>query len=119
MASGREAQTTGLRVVVVGATGNVGSSVVAALGEDAEVGSILGLARRVPEWRPARTGWAAVDVAEASEEELVRLFRGADAVVHLAWLFQPSHEPLTTWRTNVLGSVRVFHAAVAAGVPAL
>ncbi|WP_255951145.1 NAD-dependent epimerase/dehydratase family protein [Streptomyces odontomachi] len=109
----------GLRVVVVGATGNVGTAVVEALGEDPEVDSILGIARRVPQWSPPKTRWAGVDVARASEEELAGHFRGADAVIHLAWLFQPTHEPVVTWRTNVLGSMRVFDATVAAGVPAL
>jgi UDP-glucose 4-epimerase len=116
---GRGGERGGLRVVVVGATGNVGTSVVAALGEVAEVGSILGLARRMPRWQPPRTQWQSVDIAKAPEEELVRLFRGADAVVHLAWLFQPTHDPVTTWRTNVLGGIRVFDAVAAAGVPAL
>src|SRR5581483_3706967 len=44
---------------------------------------------------------------------------GAAAVVHLAWLFQPTHEPLVTWRANVEGSVRLFRAAADAGVAAL
>jgi nucleoside-diphosphate-sugar epimerase len=43
----------------------------------------------------------------------------ADAVVHLAWLFQPTRRPLVTWRNNVLGSLRVFEAAATAGVGAL
>ncbi|MCC5036675.1 NAD-dependent epimerase/dehydratase family protein [Streptomyces sp. WAC 00631] len=110
----------GLRVVVVGATGNVGTSVVRALSEDPAVGSVLGLARRMPGWSPPRTRWAAVDIGEdAALGDLTRHFRGADAVVHLAWLFQPTHTPALTWRTNVLGSLRVFEAAAAAGVPAL
>ncbi|MFF7651584.1 NAD-dependent epimerase/dehydratase family protein [Streptomyces sp. NPDC007983] len=109
---------TGLRVVVVGATGNVGSAVVRALGEEAAVSSILGLARRVPDWTPEKTAWRAVDLGDP-DVELVPHFRDADVVVHLAWLFQPTHEPVTTWRGNVLGSVRVFEAVAAAGVPAL
>ncbi|GAB2596763.1 SDR family oxidoreductase [Streptomyces capparidis] len=119
MSSEGGTRDTGSRVVVVGATGNVGTGVVTALGDDPRVGSVLGLARRLPEWSPPKTEWAAVDIAEADEEELVRHFRGADAVIHLAWIFQPTHDPVTTWRTNVLGSVRVFDAVVAAGVPAL
>ncbi|MFJ6940729.1 NAD-dependent epimerase/dehydratase family protein [Streptomyces sp. NPDC101132] len=108
----------GSRVVVVGATGNVGTSVVGALAGDPSVASVLGLARRVPDWRPAGTRWAAADV-DPGGPDLVPHFRGADAVVHLAWRFQPAHDPLTTWRTNVLGSIRVFEAAAEAGVPAL
>lgn len=114
----RDAEAPGLRVVVVGATGNVGSAVVRALSEEAAVSSILGLARRVPDWEPEKTTWRAVDLGDP-DVELVPLFHGADVVVHLAWLFQPTHDPVTTWRTNVLGSVRVFEAVASADVPAL
>lgn len=106
------------RIVVVGATGNVGTSVVRALAADPSVGSVLGLARRPPDWRPAKTGWRAVDI-EPGGDELAPHFAGADAVIHLAWKFQPTHHPAETWRTNVLGSIRVFDAVAAAGVPAL
>ncbi|MGN9843055.1 NAD-dependent epimerase/dehydratase family protein [Nonomuraea sp. H19] len=105
-----------MRVVVVGATGNVGTSVVRALAADAAVTSIVGVARRLPGWRIDRTDWRQADVASA---DLTRIFDGADAVVHLAWLFQPTRDPATTWRANVLGSMRVFRAVAEAGVPAL
>ncbi|MET8904543.1 SDR family oxidoreductase [Streptomyces sp. NPDC004538] len=108
----------GSRIVVTGATGNVGTSVVRLLSEDPEVGSVLGLARRIPGWSPERTEWAAADLA-SDRTDLSAHFAGADAVVHLAWAFQPTHDPATTWRTNVLGSIRVFEAVAAAGVPAL
>ena len=109
-------RTKAARVVVVGATGNVGTSVVAALAEDPRVGSILGVARRRPQWSAPRTEWAQADI---ERDALVSLFRGADAVIHLAWLFQPSHDPLVTWGANVGGSKRVFQAVAEAGVPAL
>ncbi|RVX45643.1 nucleoside-diphosphate-sugar epimerase [Nonomuraea polychroma] len=105
-----------MRVVVVGATGNVGTSVVRALSRDENVTSIVGVARRLPGWRIDRTDWRQADVASA---DLTRIFDGADAVVHLAWLFQPTRDPATTWRANVLGSMRVFRAAAEAGVPTL
>lgn len=104
------------RVVVLGATGNVGTSVVAALAADPGVASILGVARRLPQWSAPRTEWAQADIAR---DDLVGLFRGADVVIHLAWLIQPTHSPLITWRTNVAGSLRVFHAVAQAGVPAV
>ncbi|MDP8957187.1 MAG: NAD-dependent epimerase/dehydratase family protein, partial [Actinomycetota bacterium] len=105
-----------MRVVIVGATGNVGTSLIEALGQDPEVESVLGLARRLPAWNPPKTTWARADVAA---DDLVPHFRGADVVVHLAWIFQPTHDELATWRCNALGSVRVFEAVAAAGVPAL
>ncbi|MFG3659068.1 SDR family oxidoreductase [Streptomyces sp. NPDC047706] len=108
----------GSRIVVTGATGNVGTSVVRLLSEDPQVGSVRGLARRLPGWSPAKTDWAALDVA-SEQTDLVKEFLGADAVIHLAWAFQPTHDPATTWRTNVLGSIRVFDAVASADVPTL
>ncbi len=110
--------TTGKRIVVTGATGNVGTSVVRLLAQDPEVESVLGLARRLPDRPPPKTEWASVDLAR-DHDDLAGHFTGADAVIHLAWAFQPTHDPATTWRTNVLGSLRVFGAAASAGVPAL
>ena len=112
----RNGQVAAMRVVIVGATGNAGTSLVQALGAEDRVTSVLGLARRLPTWRPDKTEWAAVDVAT---DELASHLSGADVVVHLAWLFQPTHDPVQTWRTNVLGSMRVFEATAAARVPAL
>jgi nucleoside-diphosphate-sugar epimerase len=106
----------GMRVAVVGATGNVGTSVVGALSRDPAVDSIVGVARRAPSWQVPKTEWHAADILDA---DLATLFRGTDAVVHLAWFLQPSRRPLLTWRTNVTGSIRVFEAVARAGVPAL
>jgi len=103
-------------VVVTGASGNVGTSVVEALSEDPRVGSIVGVARREPRWSCPKLVWACADVAG---ERLDGLVAGADAMIHLAWLFQPTRDPLSTWRANVLGSIRVFDAVARAGVPTL
>ena len=105
-----------MRVVVIGATGNVGTSVVQALGDDERVDSILGVARRRPRTSFAKMEFASADV---TRDDLVQLLSGADAVVHLAWLIQPSRDQDVLWRTNVYGSHRVFEAAGRAGVGAL
>jgi nucleoside-diphosphate-sugar epimerase len=105
-----------MRVVVVGATGNVGTSVVQALVADEQIETVVGIARRRPQWQPPKTTWIGADI---SRDDLVSHFRGADAVVQLAWIFQPTHDELATWRNNVLGSIRVFEAAAEAGVGAL
>lgn len=111
---------TGLRIAIIGATGNVGSGVLRALAESPGVDSVLGIARRIPEAAAAKTTWVSADLGrEDVRTELTALFRDVDTVIHLAWLFQPTHDPALTWRTNVLGSVRVFEAAAQAGVSAL
>jgi UDP-glucose 4-epimerase len=105
-----------MRIVVVGATGNVGTSVLRALADEPAAESILGIARRLPGSPYPKTDWAAADV---SRTDLTEHFRGADAVVHLAWLIQPGRDRATLRATNVDGSARVFRAVAAAGVPAL
>jgi nucleoside-diphosphate-sugar epimerase len=54
-----------------------------------------------------------------AQDDLVPHLLDADALIHLAWLFQPTHDPVVTWRSNVEGSIRVFDAAVEAGVPTI
>src|SRR3954451_17409262 len=105
-----------MRIVVTGATGNHGSALLRALGADRDVHEILGIARRRPATVPDKTSWLAADVAHA---DLTDVFRGADAVIHLAWLIQPSRDRSATRGVNVDGSVRVFRAAAEAKVPML
>ncbi|MEU2233871.1 NAD-dependent epimerase/dehydratase family protein [Streptomyces vietnamensis] len=108
------------RVVVTGATGNVGTSLVRVLSRDPGVGSVLGLARRRPGLDLPGVEWAELDLSlEGDGPRLAQYVADADAVVHLAWRFGPTHDPVETWRTNVLGSVRVFDAVAAARVPVL
>src|SRR3954471_19874995 len=105
-----------MRVVVTGASGNVGTSVLEALGAEPQVEEIVGIARRVPEAAMAKVEWIGADI---TEDSLTPIFDGADAVIHLAWAIQPSRDESVTERINVEGSRRVFETTAAAGVPAL
>lgn len=110
-----------MRIAVIGATGNVGTALLRRLHAAEEVTSIVGVSRRGPD----RAGepydgveWHRIDVSErASAPRLVEALRGADAVVHLAWVIRPNRDTDLLHRTNVEGSRRVFEAAAAAGVP--
>ncbi len=105
-----------MKVIVTGATGNVGTSTVRALSESPEIDEIVGLARREPTWTPSKTTWVEANVLTA---DLGAVFEGADAVIHLAWAIQPSRDAVTLERINVEGSRRVFEGVAAAGVPKL
>jgi UDP-glucose 4-epimerase len=105
-----------MRVVVTGATGNVGTSLMRLLSAEPEVTSIVGLARRRPELQLAKVEWVAADV---SRDDLEGPFAGADVIVHLAWLIQPSHRLDVIEATNVAGTQRVLDAAAAVGAGAV
>jgi nucleoside-diphosphate-sugar epimerase len=103
-----------VRVVVTGATGNVGTSVLAALAGEPDVESIVGVARRAPAVAFPKVTWRPADV---THDDLAEVFEGADAVVHLAWVVQPNHDEAALHAVNVGGTERALDAAGRAGVP--
>lgn len=107
-----------MRVVVVGGTGNLGTALVGALDADPLVTEVTVVARRTPAQDHA-TGKARYFAADTVTDDLDGVVEGADAVVHLAWLLQPNHRPDLTWRTNVVGSTRLFEAVARRQVPVL
>ncbi|WP_349879503.1 NAD-dependent epimerase/dehydratase family protein [Micromonospora sp. HUAS YX12] len=112
-----------MRIVIVGATGNVGTAVLRRLRQEAGT-ELVGVARRLPGSDAGEpyddVEWHSCDIgAPGAADQLVRIFAGARAVVHLAWQIQPSHDRRTLYRTNVGGSRAVIEAAVRVGVPAL
>lgn len=105
-----------MRVVIVGATGNVGTSLVKTLGTEDRVQEIVGLARRRPKIALPKTEWREADVVT---DDLLAHFEGADVVVHLAWTIQPSHDLRTLRSVNVVGTERVLDAVLRARVPSV
>jgi len=105
-----------MRVVVVGATGNIGTSLLRSLADEEKVESILGLARRLPDLAMPKVEWRAADV---TSDDLAPHLEGADAVVSLHWLIQPSRDLNKQWMVNVEGNSRLMRAIKEAGVPAL
>lgn len=102
-----------MRIVVIGSTGNVGTSLVRALAHD---NVVTGIARRRPDRAPAGVRHVTADI---TRDDLRPHLQGADAVVHLAWAIQPSRDEPALERVNVDGSRRVFEAVADAGVPTL
>ncbi|SCL16593.1 NAD-dependent epimerase/dehydratase family protein [Micromonospora inyonensis] len=112
-----------MRIVVVGASGNVGTALLRRLRRESGL-DLVGVARRFPDpsaGPPYDTvEWHSCDIGEpGAVDQLAGVFAGADAVVHLAWQIQPSHDQRQLHRTNVGGSRAVVEAVLRAKVSAL
>lgn len=109
-----------MRVAVVGASGNAGTALLRRLRDD----DVVAVARRAPHAPPPEpydvARWVACDLGAADGEVVVRTlseaFAGCDAVVHLGWQIQPSHDRDRLRRTNVVGTRRVVEAVERAEV---
>jgi UDP-glucose 4-epimerase len=107
-----------MRIAITGATGNIGTATVRRLGRD-DQHEILGITRRTPERSVGGTPveWVSADLTDDScLPTLERAFEGADAVVHLAWGFQPSHDLRYLEELGVGGTRRVLEALARPGV---
>lgn len=117
-----------MRVAVVGASGNAGTALLRRFSADATITSVVGVARRAPSGTlppPYDVAeWVACDIGRPGPDapvldRLTEAFAGADAVVHLAWLIQPTHMREALRLTNVEGTRRVIEAVRRVGVPQL
>jgi UDP-glucose 4-epimerase len=107
-----------MRIAITGASGNVGSALLRRLaGRGGH--EVVGVVRRTPsDVEPfADVEWHTVDLTRAVDEAaLATAFSGCDAVVHLAWGFQPTHREDHLAELGVGGTRRVIAAAVSDGV---
>lgn len=107
-----------MRIVVTGASGNVGTALLRRLATDAGH-EVVGVVRRPPDPTGvyARVRWHELDLGDPdAPPRLTRIFDGADAVVHLAWGFQPTRNTDYLTRTGVGGTAAVLEAAHTARV---
>ncbi|WP_235568459.1 NAD-dependent epimerase/dehydratase family protein [Mycobacterium sp. Root135] len=110
------------RIVVTGASGNVGSGVLRALARRMPEAEIVGVCRRPPTVGEIYDGirWHAIDLSSpTATAELAPAMESADVVVHIALAVQPVDDEAHLYRANVLGSRAVLDAMAAAGVPHL
>lgn len=108
-----------MRIVITGASGNIGTALLRRLAADGSEHQLVGVCRRPPEGGEPYDGvdWVSLDLADpAADQKLAPVMRAADAVVHLAWGFQPSHDIDYLERVDVGGSRAVLQAADQAGV---
>ncbi|MEV3900985.1 NAD-dependent epimerase/dehydratase family protein [Mycobacterium sp. NPDC050551] len=108
-----------MRVVVTGASGNVGAGVLRALHERLPDAQVVGVCRRPPTTgeKYERVRWHAVDLASPdAAADLEPAMRDADVVVHLALAIQPVRDTDYLYRANVIGTQSLLSAMTAAGV---
>jgi UDP-glucose 4-epimerase len=105
-----------MKVAVTGASGYLGGLILRRIAADPEVDFILGLDVNKPEFASPKLNFEKADVRTADFESI---FRGFDAVYHLAFIVQPpAKTPMRVVdEINIEGSRRVFEGAVGAGVP--
>jgi nucleoside-diphosphate-sugar epimerase len=105
-----------LTVAVTGPTGTFGFGLVPLLQADDRVTRIVGIARRP--FDPAAHGWEKMDYRQGDVRDpgaLEEAFRGADVVVHLAFLITGAASREVIGATNVGGTLNAFRAAAAVG----
>jgi UDP-glucose 4-epimerase len=110
-----------MRIAVTGASGNVGSALLRRLVTTGDH-EVVGVARRPSdETSPfEQVHWAPADLTDdTAVGTLGEAFAGVDAVVHLAWGFQPSHRLDYLEELGVGATRRVLEAVAAAGAPHL
>lgn len=107
------------KIVVTGASGNIGTAVLRELAAGGEREIVALARRRPPHSEPSVRTNVTWHEADISADDLTPLLQGADAVVHLAWKMQPTHDPEVTWATNAVGTRRLLEAVQQAEVPAL
>jgi nucleoside-diphosphate-sugar epimerase len=106
-----------LTVAVTGPTGTFGAGLIPLLQDDDRIGRIIGIARRP--FDPAERGWTKMEYRQGDVRDpgaLQEAFRGADVVVHLAFLITGNASRTTAREINVEGTLNAFRAAAAAGV---
>ena len=107
-----------MKIAITGASGNVGTALLRRLRDSGH--DLTGISRR----RPAAGAepydsaeWKTIDLSTTTAQgDLTETFRGMDAVVHLAWMIQPSHDRALMRATNQGGTRAVAAAVQAAGV---
>lgn len=109
-----------MRIIITGASGNVGTALLRRLAHRGH--ELVGVCRRPPgSGEPySVVEWVALDLASPGAAVALRpVLDGADAVVHLAWGFQPSRDTAYLDRLGIGGTRAVIEAAQAGDVPHL
>ena len=105
-----------LTVAVTGPTGTFGFGLMPLLQSDERIACVVGIARRP--FDPSEHGWSKMEYrrGDVRDPDALRdAFKGADVVVHLAFMITGAASLQTIRAINVEGTLNAFRAAAIAG----
>lgn len=108
-----------MKIVIIGASGNVGTALLHELGSTDQDLQIVGVSRRrPPDVAPYdAVQWETLDIADdGAQATLTRILENTDCVVNLAWGFQPARNISYLDRVGIGGTQAVLAAARSAQV---
>lgn len=109
--------TQGKRILITGCAGYLARRLLEACKGDPEIDWLGGIDIRPPEFENG-IEFHKLDIRSPDLTDLLRR-KNVRTVVHLAWVFNPTHNPRLEYEVDVLGSRNVLDAAKQAGVPYL
>lgn len=102
-----------MKVVVTGGAGQLGTNVLRRLARETAIRELVSLDVRPPTVASSKVSHVIADVRDPAIEDC---FRGADAVIHLAFIVTKLLNRSDFESINTFGSKNVFERALAAGV---
>ena len=108
-----QAKSSGLTVAVTGAAGYLATRTIENLVQDERIDRILAFDLKIPKSTGPKVIADAVDVRDPALESRLK---GADILIHLAFVMDPIRDEQQMRDVNVNGSQNVFRAAGRAGV---
>lgn len=105
----------GLRVFVTGCSGYLAQTLIQACLKESDVEWVGGIDVRAPQ---STQGWHFQNLDIRSPEIATVLEKNnVNTLVHMAWVFNPTHNPALEYEVDVLGSMNIVEAASKARIP--
>ena len=103
-----------MRIFITGISGYLGGLLLKAMDKDEAIEKVIGVDVREPSFKPDKLEFHTGDVRDPG---LAKHMRGADAVLHMAFILDEIKDKTLTDDININGSRNVFDCALEAGVP--
>ncbi|TAK36113.1 MAG: SDR family oxidoreductase [Chloroflexota bacterium] len=103
-----------MRVAITGVSGYLGTRLLAYLDQRPEIETIIGMSRTRPSYDSKKLSFHSMDINGPIGDVLAG--HQVDALVHLAWVFEPTHDEEAARRVNVGGTRNVLRVCDELGI---